>query len=172
MITVKLVGDRELVARLTSMPDRVKRELAKKVTVLSLRLESKIKQKLSGDVLNVVSGNLRRSIFAKVPPSVTSTSVIGGASSSGDVKYAGIHEFGGTINHPGGTPYIVTEAGAQFISKAAAAGMKTPPPVTKPHPIPMPEKSFMRTSLAEMRSEIVEGLSEAVKVGMSRESRE
>lgn len=160
MITVE-INDRKVMARLRAMPEKTKSALLKKVTQLRLQLEAKIKQKLSGEVLNVRTGNLRRSIHSKTIDEATR--VEGSAFSSGDVKYARIHEYGGTINHPGGTAYIVTASGAVFISNAAAATLGRNLPRTKPHTITMPERSFMRSSLADMKGEILAGLSAAVK---------
>ena len=38
----------------------------------------------------------------------------------GDLRYWKIHEFGGTIDHPGGTPYMVINGEARFVSNATA----------------------------------------------------
>src|SRR5260370_38249780 len=75
------------------MPGKLQAALLQKVSHLALKLEAKVKQKLSGDVLQVRTGNLRRSIQNKVEQSTTS--VIGKGYSSGDVKNAALHEFGG-----------------------------------------------------------------------------
>lgn len=167
MLNVTLVGDRELIQKLDAMPNKVQAALRKKVTTLAYMLEAKVKrEKLSGQVLKVQTGALRASIANEVTSS--GTSVQGKVFSSGDVKYAAIHEFGGTIQNPGGAPYIVTKDGAQFISKAAAAAMKTPPPVTKPFSINMPERSFMRSSLADMKQQIIEGMTQAVREGLRK----
>lgn len=54
------------------------------------------------------------------------------------------HEFGATINHPGGTPYIIKEDGtAQFVSKEKGGKL----PKTKPHEIILPTRSFLRAPL-------------------------
>lgn len=166
MLNVTLVGDRELRARLSAMPGEVQRALTRTVTKLAFMLEAKVKDKLSGVVLNVVTGALRASIANEVDSS--STKVEGHVFSSGDVKYAAIHEFGGTIRNPGGQPYIITKDGAVFISKASAALMKTPPPVTKPFDVTMPERSFLRSSLSDMKSQIIDDMTEAVREGMRR----
>lgn len=72
---------------------------------------------------------------------------------SSNAPYAAIHEFGGTINHPGGTPYFIDEKTklAKFVSKSspAAAGL----PVTKPHVITMPERPYMRPAVALTKDE-------------------
>lgn len=59
-----------------------------------------------------------------------------------DVEYAAIHEFGGTINHPGGTPYIVTKGGARWLRKDGnyPANVK----FTQPHKITIPARPYMR----------------------------
>jgi phage gpG-like protein len=160
MLTIKLVGDRELVARLTAMPDRVKAALLRKVTELSFKLESKIKaDKLSGQVLNVRTGALRASIGNQVTE--TTTTVTGRAFSSGDVKYAAIHEFGGkTAAHE----IVATKAQAL----AFVVGGKQMFARRVQHPgSTMPERSFMRSSLADMKPEIVEGMKEAVREGLT-----
>src|SRR4029077_15147624 len=82
-------------ASLSAMPDRVRQALSSKANALAVALEAKIQQKLSGGVLNMRSGALARSIIATVDESSADVSVRIGA--SGDVKYAAIQEFGGTI---------------------------------------------------------------------------
>lgn len=55
-----------------------------------------------------------------------------------------IHEFGATIQHPGGTPYTIDENGlAHFVSKDKGEGL----PKTKPHTITIPARSFLRATL-------------------------
>lgn len=167
MLSIKVTGDQQLIERIGSMGDKAQKALLRVVTKLTFDLERLVKQKLSGQVLNVISGNLRASIHSKIDSGVGW--VRGWVFSSGDVKYAAIHEFGGVIHHPGGTPYIVTKAeGARFISKAAAAGMKVPPPVTKPHDITMPERSFMRSSLADMKDRALREIRAAVAEGVAQ----
>jgi hypothetical protein len=55
------------------------------------------------------------------------------------IPYARIHELGGTINHPGGTPYQVIGDRVVWVSKAKGAGKKT----TKPHDIEMPARPYI-----------------------------
>jgi HK97 gp10 family phage protein len=157
-IDIKVDGDRELIARLDAMPAKIRNALIKKVTALSLLLEAKVKgDKLSGQVLNVKTGALRRSIFSVVTS--TETSVTGKVASSGDVKYAAIHEFGGTINVPEitakGKALAFMMGGKQVFFKKVAA-----------HTVTMPERSFMRSSLKDMESQIREGLTQTVREAM------
>jgi phage gpG-like protein len=71
-------------------------------------------------------------------------------------KYAGIHQFGGTIKHPGGTPFLPfkptkRKAGFMpnqmiFISKKKAEELKAkgiPVRYTKPHDIKMPARPYL-----------------------------
>ena len=155
MLNVTLVGDRELVAKFDAMPQRVHDALLAKVTALALKLEDKVKsEKLSGQVLNVKTGALRRSIFETVTDNATS--VIGKVASSGDVKYAAIHEFGGTI--PAHDIYPVNAKALAFMlgGKQVFASV-----VHHPGSV-MPERSYLRSSLDDMRDEIIDGLREAV----------
>lgn len=61
------------------------------------------------------------------------------------------HEFGATINHPGGQPYYINDKTGQavFISKTSALGKKLIErgQVTKPHTIILPTRSFLRATL-------------------------
>ena len=136
------------------MPSTLQAALYQKVSYLALKLEAKVKQKLSGDVLNVRSGNLRSSIQNKVEQS--SHSVIGKVYSSGDVKYAAIHEFGGTtkahvIEAVNGKALAFVMNGKQvFVKRVNHPGSK------------IPERSFLRSSLADMAEEITQELHRTV----------
>jgi phage gpG-like protein len=141
-------------ASLAGMPDQVRQALASKANVLAVALEAKIQQKLSGGVLNMRSGALASSIIATVTESSTDVSVRIGT--SGDVKYAAIQEFGGTI-----PPHEIVPNKAKALAfvvggKQVFAARVNLPAVT------IPERSYLRSSLAEMAGEIAEGLSEAV----------
>ena len=82
-------------AVLAEMPERVREALSVKANALVADLQAKIQQKLAGTVLNAKSGALARSIIATIEDSSANVSVR--IATSGDVKYAAIHEFGGTI---------------------------------------------------------------------------
>lgn len=154
MLNITIAGDRELIERLESMPGKLQAALFQKVSLLALKLEEKVKRKLSGEVLNVKSGDLRRSIANKVERSTHA--VIGKVFSSGDVKYAAIHEFGGTtkahvIEAVNGKALAFSMGGKQVFAK------RVNHPGSK-----IPERSFLRSSLTEMRDEITEGLHRTV----------
>jgi phage gpG-like protein len=141
-------------ASLAAMPDQVRQALSSKANMLAVALEAKIQQKLSGGVLNMRSGALASSIIATVDESAADVSVRIGT--SGDVKYAAIQEFGGTI-----PPHAIVPDKAKALAfvvggKHVFAARVNLPAVT------IPERSYLRSSLAEMAGEIAEGLSEAV----------
>lgn len=72
--------------------------------------------------------------------------------------YAAIHQFGGTIDHPGGTPYIVVKDKIYHISKLRAAKLKgknKPVFYTKPHKITIPPRPYIVLSKEDM-NEIIE----------------
>lgn len=61
-----------------------------------------------------------------------------------NAQLGAVHEMGAHINHPGGTPYKILENGrALFVSKEKGEGL----PVTKPHEIDIPQRSFLEEPL-------------------------
>jgi hypothetical protein len=86
----------------------------------------------------------------------------GGSKADGirNVDIAVVHEFGATINHPGGTPYTVFSGGggrsggmvggaAIFLPKGSPNAIG----LTRPHVIKIPQRSFLRTSFDANRLE-------------------
>jgi len=102
-----------------------------------------------GRAILIKRGYLRRSIRGKsrTPAAVTIQ--------AGDTRapYARIHNEGGTISHPGGSPYIITKKGPTFIRKTTAARRARQGKYvrfTRPHKIDMPKRQFMGDSAALM----------------------
>lgn len=161
MITAELRGAPEVIAKLKRLPTTVRASLAQKVFVLAIMLQTYIRQeKLSGQVLNVISGNLRRSIQQVVINEPTK--VIGRVYSSGDVKYAAIHEYGGktaahVIEPKKGEALAFILGGKEVFFKR----------VNHPGSV-IPERSFMRSSLKDKTVEIQMGLKEAVVRGLAQ----
>ena len=149
------VDDRVLRARLAELPGVVRTALVKKLTALSLKLEAHIKEdKLSGQVLNVRSGALRRSIFSTVDQSADS--VVATVGSSSDVKYGRAHEYGATIHIP---EIVPTKAQALHF---AVGGKDIFAKRVRAHDVTLPERSFMRSGLADMKDEIQKGIKGAI----------
>jgi phage gpG-like protein len=145
-------------ASLAGMPDRLRQALSSKANVLAVALEAKIQQKLSGGVLNSRSGALASSIVATVDESSADVSVRIGT--SGNVKYAAIQEFGGTI-----PPHEIVPDKARALAFAIGGKQVFAARVNLPA-VTVPERSYLRSSLAEMAEEIEEGLVEAVAEAM------
>jgi phage gpG-like protein len=140
-------------AALAAMPERIRDALSAKSNTLAAALQEKIRQKLAGEALQTRSGALAASIVASIAETPQGIAV---RISSTDVKYAAIHEFGGTI-----PPHQIVPDKAKALAfiiggKQVFAARVQIPAVT------MPVRSYMRSSLAEMAAAIREGLSEAV----------
>lgn len=155
IVNVTITGDRQLIGRLRSMPQAVQQALYVKLLALSLKMEALVKTgKLNGQVLNRITGALARSIHSKVDRDVQS--VIARVYSSGDVKYAGIHEFGGRT-----AAHIIEPKKASVLAFSGKNGMVFTKRVNHPGS-KMPERSFLRSSLHDMSTEISRGMKEAV----------
>ena len=146
-------------AALAQMPERLRAALSAKANALAAELEGRVHQKLAGGVLNERSGALARSIIATIADASGNIAVSVIASS--DVKYAAIHEFGGTI-----PPHEIVRDKAKALAfliggKQAFAERVNIPAVT------MPERSYLRSSLGEMaeamRDEFAEAMIEAIE---------
>lgn len=158
LFNVTLVGDQALVARLAKIPTNVAEALRSKIEVLTIKLQNHVvRDKLHGQVLAQRSGQLARSIQRRIE--ATQLAVYGFVFSAGDVKYAGIHEFGGVT-----PPHDIYPKKAQVL--AFAMGGKTVFAKVVHHPgSKMPERSFLRSSLGDMESEIRDELKAAAIAG-------
>lgn len=156
ILNITITGDAKLISSLGRLPSAINEALYRKILTLALKMERNVKVgKLNGQVLNRITGALSRSIQHEVIRS--QSSVLGKVFSSGDVKYAAIHEYGGTT-----APHIIVPKKASVLAFAGAGGgmvytRKVNHPGSK-----MPERSFLRSTLTEMSTEISLGMKEAV----------
>jgi phage gpG-like protein len=156
MLTVALSGNYE--ERLAGLPHRLRQALLQKATGLAAELEAKVQQKLAGSVLDARTGALARSIVTTIEDSSENVAVMVG--SNGDVKYAAIHEFGGVI-----PPHEILPDKAKALA-FIAGGKQTFAVRANLQAITMPERSYLRSSLAEMADEIKEELAQSVADSM------
>lgn len=171
MFTAWLVGDKELIERVTAMPDKIRSRVATAVAKLARDLQRHVMQdKLSGQVLHRRTGTLRSSINVKGPEETT-TGVT--ASVGTNVVYAGIHEFGGVIDMPPRTTTINRRfdesrlrASGRFV-KAGTPGAIATTHAVGGYQIHMPERSFLRSALHDMEQRIKDGLTAAVGEGLN-----
>lgn len=161
MITVSVKGDKELIRRFDDMPMALKAVLLQKTQALAIDIQGVVvSQKLHGQVLNHRSGALARSIQQEATS--TDLKVTGRVFSSGDVKYAAIHEYGGTTS-----PHDIVPNKAQAL--AFTIGGKQVFAKVVHHPgSKMPERSFMRSTLAEWKERIIQEYQEAPFVAYQR----
>ena len=166
MIGIQITGAERVIAMLGAAPAKIEAAAKSSLDAWAVELAGYIQaNKLSGDPLHRRSGRLSASVHPLM--SQTGDSVSGGAGGGAGVPYAKIHEFGGTINHPGGTAYFMDgNAGrAVFVSNASALADRLPR--TRPHAIPMPERSYMRSGFEERAPSGIEQLRAAVKAAIA-----
>jgi phage gpG-like protein len=86
------VDSRQIMARLSVMPDKLRAAFLKKTYSLAEKLKSKVQQNLTNKLLNIRTGKLVRSIFQQV---TNSTNEVSGRVYSSGLPYAAIQEYGG-----------------------------------------------------------------------------
>lgn len=149
MISGSISGDEAFIARLRVLAPKAFQALNNEVERLTYKLVGFIKtSKLSGQVLNRRSGRLSRSVNAAF--SRTEAEIKGSAGTN--VAYAKPHEYGfhGTVN---------VREHLRLQKMAWGRELKEPKHVTvRSHSMKMnlPEKSFLRSALADMKPEIRE----------------
>lgn len=154
MLALQLDGLKEADARLTAYPAALTAALSAKAAELAAALSDMVKNnKLSGAVLNTRSGALRDSIAASV--STDADSILASVGSEGDVKYAAIQEYGGKTSAHEILP-VKAEALAFVMGGAQLFARRVEHPGSL-----IPERSYLRSSLDDMRDEIVAALAEA-----------
>lgn len=144
----KLEGGEAFLEKLGKMPEAVTQELTLKINRLLVDLHRRTKIKLTNRVLHVRTGALRDSI--QIDWAKQKEHRIEGRVYSAGVKYAAIHEFGGTTR-----PHDIPNAfGMGF---------------TVRHPgSVIPKRSYLHSTMKEMQNQIKDGLIDAVKKGMKK----
>jgi phage gpG-like protein len=144
----------QLLASVDTMPAQVVAAVETKMRQLTINLQKHvINDKLHGQVLKQRSGKLARSIQQE--SHTDDEVVIGEVFSAGDVKYAAIHEFGGTTPAHDIIPNKADALAFMMGGKMVFARVVHHPGSK------IPERSFLRSSLADQAAEITEGLKQA-----------
>ncbi len=146
IINITAINLSEMAAFFDKMPDAVRRVLLLKMRQLVLELEARVKDKLSGKVLNVQTGALRRSIQNELKEA--RDYIEAQVYSAGDVKYAAIHEFGGITK-----PHIILPKAKKAL-KFIIGGKEIFSRMVRHKGSVMPERSYMRSSLREMAERV------------------
>ncbi|AJX27465.1 phage virion morphogenesis protein [Burkholderia pseudomallei] len=164
--------------RIGEIPSGIRTALEKKISELAVRLQTHVvNDKLRGQVLNYRSGMLSRRVAQAVVESGDGTSITGIVSDY--AEYAAIHEYGGIIRRmskPGVARLRIDARGnllrqgdkgslanlAVFAKERHKRVREVSYKGGKPYIIKMPERSFLRSALADMREEILEEIEQAV----------
>jgi phage gpG-like protein len=151
MISVEVDTSRAQL-KLGRIDQQTRTALRGEIVKLTQALATLVRAKLSGGVLNKRTGRLYNSIQSML---IENTTSIYGRVSTQGVPYAAIHEFGGIIKHPGSSKFQAWQGPGGWVYTH----------MTRPHDIPIPQRSYMQSSLNDMRDEIVERMTAAVRAG-------
>lgn len=155
MIKGEIFGDAAVIASLRATVGKIDTNIKESVGRLTFRLLRKVKQqKLSGQVLNVRTGRLRRSVNNAVL--LQASEVIGVVSTN--VKYARAHEYGFKGQQQ-------VKAHLRMMKEAFGRSVKSPRQIeVSPHVrnVNLPERSFLRSALKELGPEILADLQKSV----------
>lgn len=153
MITGYVYGGEEVRAKFDQMPADARAALAKGIGRAVLEIQRHVVQdKLTGQVLKVQSGRLRRSITTRVTEQAETVTGIVGT----NVEYAAAHEYGfqGTVSVREHLSH--SKKGTAFTVRAHSRNVNTP------------EKSFLRSALDDLRTQTRDEIDQAVN-GLIRE---
>ena len=153
MITAKITKGEDLGKKFRDTIPNIQGGVQKEIMRLALKMTGKVMGKLSGDVLRVRTGRLRRSIH----PEWDFRQGYSGATVGTNVEYAAIHEYGFSGS-------VQVKSFQREMTKAFGKPISPTQVTVRAHTrnINMPERSFLRSTLREMNSEIVEGLQKAI----------
>lgn len=161
MLKAQIIGGKETAARLQATTPKLIGALDRKVMELTIKLQGKVKAtKLSGQVLNVITGRLRRSINTRFEGQ-------GSGVSSGyvgtNVSYARPHEqgFKGVVN-------VKQHLRMQKVAWGKPIEPRQVTVAAHPMHMNIPGKSFLRSALDEMRPEVLASLQRAVHEGIAK----
>lgn len=156
MLRMEFIGGDVLAAVLRSYGNKVQSAIVQSVGRSALRLQREVMQnRLSGQVLNVRTGNLRRSIHQRVTN--TGSAVIGEVNTN--VRYGKAHEYGfaGAVN---------VKASLRQVRQAFGRPLKSPRYVqVRAHSrnVRLPERSFLRSALRDMKPMIETDLQKSIE---------
>jgi len=153
MITAKITKGEDLGKKFRDTIPNIQGGVQKEIMRLALKMTGKVMGKLSGDVLRVRTGRLRRSIH----PEWDFRQGYSGATVGTNVEYAAIHEYGFSGS-------VQVKSFQREMTKAFGKPISPTQVTVRAHTrnVNMPERSFLRSTLREMKSEIEEGLQKAI----------
>lgn len=159
-----MVDSVDVQIQLNEENNRIKKEIRKTITALTLKLQRTIQEDmLSGQRLNVQSGRLRGSLVSRISESAEMFEGIVSAGGA-HVKYAFIHEFGlaAAVNIKSHLRHIKQAFGKPITPKDV---------LVKAHSrtVNFKERRFMRDSLDEIGKTVPKNIEKAIERGLKNE---
>lgn len=156
MISASIINGEKAPRAMRKAIAQVDSNLERTVLKLALKMMTLVKSKLSGDVLKVRTGRLRRSINYNLKKDGANVLATVGT----NVIYARTHEFGITI-----PPHIVEVKNAKALSFNWHGNQVFAKRVNIPA-VKMPKRSFLQASLDQMSDEIKKTIADETILGM------
>ncbi|HWF78362.1 MAG TPA: hypothetical protein VN694_14435 [Caulobacteraceae bacterium] len=147
MLSVTLAGADQVDAKLDGLPAAILAAVAARSAALADQLLTLVHAKLTGAVLQPRTGALAASIGIDAPK-IEGDRVVTRLFSGGDLKYAAIQEYGGVTS-----PHDILPVRAKALAFMAGGEQVFARIVHHPGSH-IPERSYLRSSLAEMTAEI------------------
>ena len=161
MITGQVTGGSQVSTRLRAVTPAIRTALESRIQRLTIQLQRHVVQdKLQGQVLNVRTGRLQRSIQQAMTSN--DTDIVGIVSTN--VSYAKAHEYGCSKT-------VTVKEHLRTITQAFGKSLKEPVTSTvSSHSMKMnlPERSFLRSALTDMADEIRTQIQQAVADGVKK----
>jgi phage gpG-like protein len=155
MLKLELIGTVEVAKDLKDAPLRVMEALHTVIPTLTKDVLELAKRKVSGEVLKNQSGTLRRKINSRTSLTDTEATGIVGIK----LSYAAAHEFGSKAT---GTTTV-----REHLRKLKSGnGMSTVKSHTRNWRQNLPERSFLRSALNELRPQIESAIRQAIDRGV------
>jgi phage gpG-like protein len=156
-MTIKMEwkGDTELVAHLGSFAPRLLQRLIPVMNRLGLELRGVVEANLSGRVLKQRSGRLARAQQLNVTSDASGVSAAVGFDPH-DVPYGAINEFGGTTR-----AHLIEAKNAMALRFSLGGKVVFAKSVHHPGSV-IPERSFLRSALAQVAPHVPDEISEAI----------
>jgi phage gpG-like protein len=155
MFSVTLTGEAELAARLDDLPAAVLAAVTAKSASLADQLLALVLLKLSGGVLQMRTGALAASVGVD-GPTFDGDHVVTTLFAGDGLKYAAIQEYGGTTS-----PHDILPSRAKALAFLAGGEQVFARIVHHPGSR-IPERSYLRSSLADMAGQIESEMKAAV----------
>lgn len=134
-------------------PRRLRVALTQRARSFRDELEARIRLKVTGGVLQTHSGALAASILSSIDDDESGTTL---TASSAGVPYAAIQELGGKT-----AAHEIIATNAKALAFSAQGGLVFTKKVNHPGSI-IPPRSYLASSLSELRDEIESGLKSAI----------